>query len=103
MRVLQIEGDAETAQTVTMILKSDGHGCDTADCGARALELARDDDYDIILLDIGLPDSDGYEVLNKLRARRHDARHHSVGTRASEERGQGSRCRGLPSQAVRAA
>ena len=68
MRVLQIEGDAETAQTVTMILKSDGHGCDTADCGARALELARDDDYDIILLDIGLPDSDGYEVLNKLRA-----------------------------------
>jgi two-component system cell cycle response regulator CtrA len=68
MRVLQIEDDAETAQTVTMILKSDGHDCDTADCGARALELARDDEYDIILLDIGLPDIDGYEVLNQLRA-----------------------------------
>ncbi len=68
MRVLQIEDDVETAQTVTMILKSDGHQCDTADCGARALELARDYDYDIILLDIGLPDVDGYEVLNQLRA-----------------------------------
>ena len=44
MRVLQIEDDAETAQTVTMILKSDGHDCDTADCGARALELAHDDE-----------------------------------------------------------
>ncbi len=37
MRVSQIEDDAETAQTVTMILKSDGHDCDTADCGARSV------------------------------------------------------------------
>ena len=67
MRVLQIEDDAETAQTVAMILKSDGHDCDTADCGGRALELARNAEYDIILLDIGLPDIDGYEVLSRLR------------------------------------
>ncbi len=33
MRVLQVEDDAKTAQTVAMILKSDGHDCDTADCG----------------------------------------------------------------------
>ncbi len=68
MRVLQIEDDAETAKTVAMILESDGHDCDTADCGARALELARNDEYDMILLDIGLPDIDGYEVLNQMRA-----------------------------------
>ncbi len=68
MRVLQIEDVAETAQAVTMILKSDGHDCDTADCGARALALTRNDEYDIILLDIGLPDIDGYEVLNQVRA-----------------------------------
>ena len=46
----------------------DDHDCDTADCGARALELAHGDEYDIILFDIGLPDIDGYEVLNPLRA-----------------------------------
>ncbi len=67
MRVLQIEDDAKTAQTVAMILKSEGHDCDTADCGKRALELAGCTEYDLILLDIGLPDIDGYEVLNRLR------------------------------------
>ena len=67
MRVLQLEDDAKTAQTVAMILKSDGHDCDTADCGEQALELARHAEYDIILLDIGLPDIDGHEVLKRLR------------------------------------
>ncbi len=67
MRVLQVEDDAKTAQTVAMILKSDGHDCDTADCGEQALELARHAEYDIILLDIGLPDIDGHEVLQRLR------------------------------------
>ncbi len=66
MRVLQVEDDAKTAQTVAMILKSDGHDCDTTDCGNRALELARHAEYDIILLDIGLPDIDGHEVLQRL-------------------------------------
>ncbi len=67
MRVLQVEDDAKTAQTVAMILKSEGHECDIADCGERALELARNAEYDIILLDIGLPDIDGHEVLHRLR------------------------------------
>jgi DNA-binding response OmpR family regulator len=67
MRVLQIEDDAETARTVTMILESEGHDCDTADCGEQALDLAHNAEYDIILLDIGLPDIDGYQVLNQLR------------------------------------
>ncbi len=67
MRVLQVKDDAKTAQTVAMILKSDGHDCDTANCGKRALELARHAEYDIILLDIGLPDIDGHEVLQSLR------------------------------------
>ncbi len=68
MRILQIEDDAETARSVAMILKSEGHDCDTADCGEQALAFARNEEYDIILLDIGLPDIDGYEVLNRLRA-----------------------------------
>ena len=63
MRVLQVEDDAKTAQTVAMILRSDGHDCDTANCGKQATELARNAEYDIILLDIGLLDIDGHEML----------------------------------------
>lgn len=67
MHVLQIEDDAKTAQSVEMILKAEGHDCDTADCGEVAIELTRATEYDLILLDIGLPGMDGYEVLNHLR------------------------------------
>lgn len=67
VHVLQIEDDAKTAQSVEMILKAEGHDCDTADCGEVAIELTRATEYDLILLDIGLPGMDGYEVLNHLR------------------------------------
>ena len=67
LRVLQIEDDAGTAQSVETILKAEGHDCDTADCGEVALELTRATEYDLILLDIGLPDMDGYEILNHWR------------------------------------
>ncbi len=67
MRVLQIEDDSKTAESVEMILQAEGHDCDTARSGEIALELARATEYDLILLDIGLPEMDGYEVLNHLR------------------------------------
>ncbi len=68
MRVLQIEDDSKTAESVEMILQAEGHACDTARSGETALELARATEYDLILLDIGLPGMDGYEVLNRMRA-----------------------------------
>lgn len=68
VRVLQIEDDAKTAESVEMILQAEGHACDTARSGETALELARATEYDLILLDIGLPGMDGYEVLNRMRA-----------------------------------
>ena len=67
MRVLQIEDDSRTAESVEMILQAEGHSCDTARSGETALELARATEYDLILLDIGLPGMDGYEVLNHIR------------------------------------
>ncbi len=67
MRVLQIEDDSKTAEAVELILQAEGHKCDTARSGETALELARATEYDLILLDIGLPGLDGYEVLNHLR------------------------------------
>ena len=67
MRVLQIEDDSRTAESVELILQAEGHSCDTARSGEIALELARATAYDLILLDIGLPGMDGYEVLNHMR------------------------------------
>lgn len=67
MRVLIVEDDNATARTVEAILKAEGFICDTADLGEDGLEIGKLYDYDIIILDILLPDIDGYEVLRRLR------------------------------------
>ena len=67
MRVLQVEDDAATAQTVELMLTSKGYVCETTALGEQAVELATQNAYDLILLDIMLPDIDGYEVLRQLR------------------------------------
>ena len=67
MRVLQIEDDELTAQAVSKTLESKGFSCDTAGLGEEAVGLATKNHYDLILLDIMLPDIDGYEVLRRLR------------------------------------
>lgn len=66
MRVLQVEDNATTAKSVELMLKAQGHACETAGCGEEALRLVREKDYDLILLDIMLPDIDGYEVLKRI-------------------------------------
>ncbi len=67
MRILLIEDDSKTSESVEMTLRAEGHACDIAASGKTALDLARATEYDLILLDIGLPDMDGYEVLNHMR------------------------------------
>ena len=70
MRVLLVEDDANTAQSIELILKSEGYIVDTTDLGEDGLEIGKLYDYDIIILDLMLPDIDGYEVLRRLRAAR---------------------------------
>ncbi len=67
MRVLIVEDDSATARTVEAILKAEGFICDTTDLGEDGLEIGKLYDYDLIVLDILLPDIDGYEVLRRLR------------------------------------
>ena len=67
MRILLIEDDSKTSESVETILRAEGHACDIAASGKTALDLARATEYDLILLDIGLPDMDGYEVLDHMR------------------------------------
>jgi two-component system, cell cycle response regulator CtrA len=70
MRVLLVEDDANTAQSIELILKSEGYIVDTTDLGEDGLEIGKLYDYDIIILDLMLPDIDGYEVLRRLRSSR---------------------------------
>jgi len=70
MRVLLVEDDSATSKSIELMLRSEGFVCDTTDLGEDGLEIGKIYDYDIILLDLMLPDIDGYEVLRRLRAAR---------------------------------
>src|SRR6202166_3107861 len=70
MRVLLVEDDAATAKSIELMLKRESFICDTTDLGEDGLEIGKLYDYDIIILDLMLPDIDGYEVLRRLRAAR---------------------------------
>ncbi|MGB8274484.1 MAG: response regulator transcription factor [Alphaproteobacteria bacterium] len=70
MRVLLVEDDTSLARSIEMMLKSEGLICDTTDLGEDGLEIGKLYDYDIIILDLMLPDIDGYEVLRRLRSAR---------------------------------
>lgn len=72
MRVLLVEDDTSLAKSIEMMLKLEGFICDTTDLGEDGLEIGKLYDYDIIILDLMLPDIDGYEVLRRLRAARID-------------------------------
>ncbi len=70
MRVLLVEDDPATAQGIEMMMRAESYVCDVTDLGEDGLEIGKLYDYDIIVLDLMLPDMDGYEVLRRLRAAR---------------------------------
>lgn len=67
MRVLLIEDDNNTSKSIQNILKKEGFIVDATDLGQDGLEIGKLYDYDIIVLDLMLPDIDGFEVIKRLR------------------------------------
>ena len=67
MRVLLIEDDSATAQSIELMLKSESFNVYSTDLGEEGIDLGKIYDYDIILLDLNLPDMSGFDVLRKLR------------------------------------
>jgi two-component system cell cycle response regulator CtrA len=67
MRVLLVEDDSATAHSIELMLKSEGFNVYTTDLGEDGVDLGKLYDYDIILLDLNLPDMSGFEVLRSLR------------------------------------
>ena len=67
MRILLIEDDSATAQSIELMLKSERFNVYTTDLGEEGIDLGKIYDYDIILLDLNLPDMSGFDVLRSLR------------------------------------
>jgi two-component system cell cycle response regulator CtrA len=67
MRVLLIEDDSATAQSIELMLKSESFNVYTTGLGEKGVDLGKLYDYEIILLDLNLPDMSGFEVLRLLR------------------------------------
>jgi two-component system, cell cycle response regulator CtrA len=67
VRVLLVEDDANMAKSLELMLKSEGFVVDTTDLGEDSVELSKLYDYDIVVLDLMLPDMHGNDVLKRYR------------------------------------
>ena len=72
MRVLIVESEGSSHRALLQVLRANGVIVDHADDGSKSLELVRHYDYDLVLLDLNLPDMDGYDVVRKMRSCRID-------------------------------
>jgi two-component system, OmpR family, copper resistance phosphate regulon response regulator CusR len=73
MRILVVEDEKRIADFLSRGLESGGYAVDVAHDGARALDLVHAAEYDLVILDLGLPDMDGLSLLQKIRNRKTSA------------------------------
>jgi CheY-like chemotaxis protein len=69
LRILVVDDDKDSADSMAMLLRIDGHDAVIAYTGSDALRISGDWQPHVILLDIGMPVMDGFEVARKLRER----------------------------------
>ena len=70
MRILVVEDEKRIADFLSRGLESAGYAVDVATTGAQALDMIHATEYDLVTLDLGLPDMDGLIVLQKIRNRK---------------------------------
>lgn len=68
-RILLVEDDAALARGVVALLRPAGHAVDTVAAGLAALQLAEREPFNLFIVDIGLPDVSGFDVIRRLRGR----------------------------------
>jgi two-component system response regulator RegX3 len=66
IRVLLVDDDARVRLSVADALESDGFEVESASSGRDAIDKYRSDDWDIVLMDLGLPDTDGWEAAERI-------------------------------------
>ncbi|HEX3357240.1 MAG TPA: ATP-binding protein [Tepidisphaeraceae bacterium] len=69
LRILVVEDHADTAAVLMMLLKSTGHHVKTAGTAAAALKVAETEPLDLVVSDLGLPDTTGYDLMRQLHVR----------------------------------
>ncbi|AIF80876.1 Two component transcriptional regulator, winged helix family / cell cycle transcriptional regulator CtrA [endosymbiont of Acanthamoeba sp. UWC8] len=67
MRVLLIEDDHDTAKIIELALAAEGIVCDITDLGDDGKDASKYNEYDLVILDLMLPDMSGYDVLKSIR------------------------------------
>jgi CheY-like chemotaxis protein len=67
VRMLVVDDNADAADSLAEVVRSMGHHAEVSYSGLTALQIAADGRFDLVMLDIGLPEIDGYEVARRLR------------------------------------
>ena len=67
-RILVVDDQQEILDVTTTVLGSEGYDVETASSGDQALDRLSDERFDMVLLDINMPGTDGWEVLRVIRA-----------------------------------
>jgi len=67
LKILVVEDDESISNLITINLKKEGYSCACAYTGVDAADLIEENNYDLVLLDILLPDFNGYEILEYIR------------------------------------
>jgi two-component system copper resistance phosphate regulon response regulator CusR len=70
MRVLVVEDEKRIADFLSRGLQSAGYTVDVANTGTQAVDLVHSNEFDLVVLDLGLPDMDGLQVLQKIKNRK---------------------------------
>jgi CheY-like chemotaxis protein/two-component sensor histidine kinase len=73
LRILVVDDNTDAADTLALLLQTDGYRVSVEYTAGGALRLASEQGFDVLLLDIGLPDMDGYELARRLRQLPHTA------------------------------
>jgi len=66
MKILHIEDNASISEPIGIFLESNGHEYETTTDGKKGLDLIRKNHYDVVLLDLSMPNFSGYDVISEL-------------------------------------
>jgi CheY-like chemotaxis protein len=94
MRILLIEDEEKVSRFIVKGLTAERYAVDTASDGKRGLELVQTYNYDLIILDLMLPEMDGFEVARRLKERKNNSTLIMMLSSAGDS-GDGARCRQL--------
>jgi CheY-like chemotaxis protein len=83
--ILVVDGDPDQVATLALLLREDGHRVETATNPLYALTLASEFSAEVVMLDIGMPIMDGYQVLARLKRNFPRARFYAITGRAESE------------------